>query len=245
MTALRHPVRRLLAPLVVVLAVAGCAGTTDADNSTNRQPESRQTDGPGDSDSSGQMKDDISSAVKSIETYWTSFFEAQGGQFSPVKDVFPYDSPSDGNCGGEAFAQNNAFFCPSGDFIAYDEIFLSREYRDIGDAFVYYLFGHEYAHAEQAALGISHRLTIQHELQADCMAGAYLGDSVRAGSLEIEDGDIDELLDSLALVGDQPGVPWFAEGAHGSGEQRTQAFAAGYQGTSAGGSSLNTCFQTF
>jgi predicted metalloprotease len=191
------------------------------------------------------MQTDITAAVDSIQGYWTAFFQAQGGRFVPVKSVFPYDDPADGNCGGEPFAQNNAFFCPSGNFIAYDQTFVAREYQDIGDAFVYYLFGHEYAHAEQAALGISHRLTIQHELQADCMAGAYLGDSVRAGSLAIEDGDIDELLTSLALVGDQPGIPWFAEGAHGTGRQRTQAFGEGYQGTEAGGSSLDTCLQSF
>lgn len=65
---------------------------------------------------------------------------------------------------------------------------------------------------------------------------------MRAGNLTIEDGDIDELLTSLASVGDQPGIPWFAEGAHGSGKQRTNAFAQGYDGTNGGGSSLTTCF---
>jgi predicted metalloprotease len=56
--------------------------------------------------------------------------------------------------------------------------FLSA-FRKIGDAFLFYLLGHEYAHGIQARLGITHQFGIEHELQADCMAGAYLG--IRCG----------------------------------------------------------------
>ncbi|MBT0769446.1 neutral zinc metallopeptidase [Kineosporia sp. J2-2] len=188
-----------------------------------------------------EFDSDVTDARSSVESYWTSFFESQGGQFVPVEDLFAYDEPSDGECGGEPFVLNNAFFCPSGNFIAYDVNFVEGQYDTIGDAFVYYLIGHEYAHAVQDSLGITHQLTIQHELQADCMAGAYLGDSVRGEALLLEDGDLDELLGSLASVGDQPDVPWFAEGAHGSGAQRTEAFQQGSRGTSSGASSLGTC----
>lgn len=74
-----------------------------------------------------------------------------------------------------------------------------------------------------------HNLTITLELQADCMAGAYIGDSVRVNRLELEEGDLDELRRGLAAVADDPGQPWFEEGSHGSVEQRTKAFFAGYE----------------
>ncbi len=236
MTALR----RLSVFLTAGLLLAGCAVGTD-DPSEGSAPGQE----PGSQTQSDDLQSDIDTAIRSSESYWDAFFQSQGAQFVPVEGVIPYDEPDEGNCGGEPFVLNNAFFCPVGNFIAYDQNFIAREYEATGDAFVYYLIGHEYAHAVQDSLRIEHRLTIRHELQADCMAGAYLGDSVRANVLQVEDGDIDELLSSLAAVGDQPGVPWYAEGAHGSGRQRTQAFGQGYDGTSGGGSSVTECLTAF
>jgi len=232
------PAPALLLTLAVLAAtLGGCAGEQQGSAGTD------DTAGREVVAATSEMSGDIDAAVQTVEAYWADFFSARAGRFVPVSEVFGYDSADDGNCGGERFTLNNAFFCPAGDFIAYDVNFVSAQYVSIGDAFVFYLIGHEYGHAVQHDLGISHRLTIRHELQADCLSGAYLGDSVRAQSLQIEDGDIDELLASLASVGDQPGVPWYAEGAHGTGDQRTRAFARGYQGSSTGGSSVTDCFE--
>lgn len=166
MTALRRlPVIALLA---AVLALAGCAGT---DSELGNSPGSATGSAQGSGD---ELQEDVDGAVSSSESYWDAFFQAQGGQFVPVESVSAYDEPEDGDCAGQSFVLNNAFFCPAGNFIAYDVNFVATQYQSIGDAFVYYLIGHEYAHAVQESLGIQHRLTIQHELQADCMAGAYL-----------------------------------------------------------------------
>ena len=238
MTALRRVPLVFVASLAVVLSLTGCVITGGDDSGDSSRGSSAGTQDGGQDD----LQTDVDDSVSSSENYWTSFFQTQGGQFVPVKGVFAYDEEGDGDCSGQPFVLNNAFFCPGQNFIAYDETFVAEQYQDIGDAFVYYLIGHEYAHAVQDSLGIQHELTIEHELQADCMAGAYLGDSVRAGSLTVEDGDIEELLTSLASVGDQPGIPWFAEGAHGTGRQRTQAFGQGYDGASGDSSSLSTCF---
>jgi predicted metalloprotease len=132
------------------------------------------------------------------------------------------------SCASEALGLNNAAYCSAGDFIAYDVNWAFEQFQQIGDAFIFYLLGHEYAHGIQLRLGIQKQFTIQQELQADCMAGAYIGDSVRDKELQLEDGDIDELRQGLESVGDAPGQPWFAEGSHGSGRQRTQSFAKGF-----------------
>ena len=81
----------------------------------------------------------------------------------------------------------------------------------------------------QVRFGVQARFTIEQELQADCLAGAYMGDSVRAGSLELEDGDVQELQRGLLAVADDPRQPWFAPGSHGNAQQRTTAFFTGYQ----------------
>jgi predicted metalloprotease len=177
----------------------------------------------------GDPAEDVDSAVTTVEEYWRGQFAARGVEFRPVQGVFGYDSPTDGSCGGRPLVMRNAAYCPAEDWIAYDQAWLTQDYRDLGDSFVYYVIGHEYAHAIQARLGLRSRFPIQQELQADCLAGAYMGDQIRAGVLVLEKGDVDELLRSLASVADDPGVPWFAEGAHGTVRQRTNAFANGYR----------------
>jgi predicted metalloprotease len=122
------------------------------------------------------------------------------------------------SCGSEPLGLNNAAYCSDGDFIAYDVNWAFEQFQQIGDAFIFYMLGREYAHGIQLRLGIQKQFTIQQEQQADCMAGAYIGDSVR--DQQLQDGDIDELRTGLESVGDAPGQPWFAEGSHGSARCR-------------------------
>ncbi len=44
-----------------------------------------------------------------------------------------------------------------------------------GDAALAYIVAHEYAHAMQTAYGFQPRITPISELQADCLAGVYIG----------------------------------------------------------------------
>lgn len=61
------------------------------------------------------------------------------------------------------------------------------------------------------------------------MAGAYIGDSVRASALSLAPGDLDEFKQGLLAVGDDPNQPWFEPGAHGTAQQRADAFFGGYE----------------
>ena len=65
------------------------------------------------------------------------------------------------------------------------------------------------------------------ELQADCYAGAWGADADQRGMLE--QGDIEEGLAAARSVGDLPGVPWFDPQAHGTPEQRIEAFSVGFR----------------
>jgi predicted metalloprotease len=176
-----------------------------------------------------EFEADISGAVNLAEQYWSSVFENSGQRFQPVRRIVTYERDGELSCGQQEVPRNNAVYCPVSDFIAYDVNWAVAAFHQIGDAFLFYLLGHEYAHGVQVRLGIDYQFTIQQELQADCMAGAYMGDSVRSGALTMADGDLSELSNGLRAVGDDPGQPWFAEGAHGSAEQRTQAFNNGFE----------------
>ncbi|GIE74473.1 hypothetical protein Aph02nite_04230 [Actinoplanes philippinensis] len=224
-----RPVRlgTCLLALTAVLATAGCLPVAE-------QPPSRQS-APAPSPSSSELEgtdtpeefaNDMRGAVASAERYWS---ERLGSGFEPVRDVLAYRKDGEVDCADQPLPRNNAVYCSAGDFIAYDVNWAFGAFRQIGDSFVYYLLGHEYAHAIQARLGIRKEFTIEQELQADCMAGAYIGDMVRANPSVMDEGDTQELADGLEAVGDDPNQPWFAPGSHGSPAQRFQSFANGYE----------------
>lgn len=208
---------------------AGPAGSSGAD-----APPADQTEAPAGSDPDGtdtveEFVADVGDAKTIAERYWAGVFRTSGITFEPVARVIAYEREGEVDCGGQPLGLNNAAYCSAGDFIAYDVNWAYQAFRQIGDAFIFYLLGHEYAHAVQLRLGVQAQFTIQQELQADCMAGAYIGDSERRNWLSLAEGDTEELAAGLEAVGDDPGQPWFAEGSHGTAQQRTQAFANGYQ----------------
>ncbi|MER6592269.1 neutral zinc metallopeptidase [Micromonospora purpureochromogenes] len=237
----------LAAAVVALVVAAGCAvgGVGESGPQEPREPapgQSRQADSPGPqttradgTTSVEEFKTDIGDAVNIAQDYWGAQFKASGQQFRPIRRIVPYQREGEVACGGQALPRNNAVYCSQGDFIAYDVNWSVAAFRQVGDAFVFYLLGHEYAHGIQARLGIRNNFTIQQELQADCMAGAYLGDSVRSGVLKLDTGDLDEFREGLLAVGDDPDQPWFAEGSHGTAEQRTDSFFRGYE------NSLDAC----
>ncbi|SCG75394.1 neutral zinc metallopeptidase [Micromonospora coxensis] len=236
----RRPRGSLAATLAALVAV-GCAvgGVGDGGPQEPAAPRPQQSGqaappDPGTTRADGttsvaEFKGDIEDAVDIAERYWAAQFQTSGQRFSPVRRVVPYQREGELSCGGQPLPRNNAVYCSQGDFIAYDVNWSVAAFRQVGDAFVFYLLGHEYAHGVQVRLGIRYSFTIQQELQADCMAGAYLGDSVRDGTLTLDKGDLDEFRDGLLAVGDDPDQPWFAEGSHGTAEQRTDSFFRGYR----------------
>jgi predicted metalloprotease len=227
----RPALARMLAIVTVAAVTLACGlGGGDEDPPAANGPPA--TTSAADEDgtmTAAEFERDIRGATGRAESYWQGRFEDAGERFAPVRRIVSYTRDGQIDCAGEPVPRNNAVYCPDGDFIAYDVNFAVAAFLQVGDAFLYYLLGHEYAHAIQARLGIEHRLTIDHELQADCMAGAYIGDSVRGNDLLIDRGDLDEFQNGLLAVGDDPSVPWFAPGAHGTAEQRTESFFLGYE----------------
>ncbi|MFI5495615.1 neutral zinc metallopeptidase [Actinoplanes sp. NPDC051859] len=231
------PRQRLVVPAlcVSVLVALGCVAAPQAPSGQPQRPaptataagEQPDTDVDG-TDTVEEFQADVEAARVIAEAYWSEKFDASGLAFQPVAELIPYVREGQVACGGQGLGLNNAAYCSAGDFIAYDARWAFGAFRQIGDAFIFYLLGHEYAHAIQRRLRIQQQFTIEQELQADCMAGAYLGDMEKAGRLRLAAGDLEELAAGLEAVGDDPGQPWFAEGAHGTAKQRTRAFSNGY-----------------
>ena len=219
-----QPLMVLLA--AVVVATAACFVDAGSDNQGGASPgPSQRAEQP----TVDEFQDDIRGAAGSAEEYWRGRFKDAGIRFVPIRQIGAYRNDGEVSCGSEPIPRNNAVYCSAGDFIAYDVNWAVTAFTRIGDAFIYYLLGHEYSHGIQVRLGVQYQYTIEQELQADCMAGAYIGDGEKSNLLTVEDGDIEELRQGLLAVGDDPDIPWFTPGAHGTAQQRTEAFFGGYE----------------
>jgi len=228
---------RLVMPALAAAALValGCVAAPQAPAGQRPRPVTTTTAAePADPDIDGtdtveEFQGDVGDAREIAEEYWRREFTQSRLDFEPIAELIPYDEDGEVTCGDQGLGLNNAAYCSAGDFIAYDANWAFAAFRQVGDAFIFYLLGHEYAHAVQRRLGIQKQFTIEQELQADCMAGAYIGDMQKRKRLRLDDGDLAELARGLEAVGDEPGQPWFAEGAHGTARQRTAAFSKGYQ----------------
>jgi predicted metalloprotease len=173
----------------------------------------------------------LEQVIASLEAYWAKALpEAFGVPYSsPTR--YSYYRPEEGalpRCGPQEAPPKNAFYCPAGDFIAWDETGLMIPYYvQAGDFAAAFVLAHEFGHAMQARLPRRERLTVLSELQADCFAGAWSRSVQEEGLLEA--GDLDEATLAVFAARDVPGTAFTDPAAHGSGFERTRAFADGYE----------------
>ncbi len=189
----------------------------------------------------------------SLEQYWAKTLPEQGNtEFVPAT-IDTFAGAVNTGC-GQATSQVGPFYCPPDQQIYLDTSF----FKDVlegqlggkgGDFVEPYVIGHEYGHHIQNLLGTMSKVRTQQgadsdavrlELQADCYAGMWTkaasgGDGILLG---LDQGDIQEALDSAKAVGDdriqqKSGQGVDPEGwTHGSSEQRMAWFTTGYeQGT--------------
>jgi predicted metalloprotease len=209
---------RAVAVAVTVLAAA-CGVETDSSTGSD-------TGGPSGVDVAA-MSEDERTAIQTTEAYWRRHFsELFGRQYHSPRVAGGYRGQNGPRCAGESAVQFNAFYCPAGDFLAWDEDLMAAGYERIGDAWVYLIIAHEWGHAVQAQLG-SDQVSVAAELQADCLAGAALQGAAEDGLLTIESGDSEEIAKTLAAVADD--FPWTKESDHGDAQQRIAAFNKGAQ----------------
>ncbi|MGN9836629.1 neutral zinc metallopeptidase [Nonomuraea sp. H19] len=174
------------------------------------------------------FEDDVRTARTLTEQFWKQQFDRLGRTYRPLSDFIPYSGRSGPACGDRPSAPNNAYYCPKGHFIAYDQDWMEALWSEMGDGSVYLIIPHEFGHAVQVQLRTDLELNVRMELQADCYAGGTLSALVNSGALRAEPGDDSELLLSLAAAGD-PTDDWLDPAAHGTAEQRQASFAKGYR----------------
>ena len=125
-------------------------------------------------------------------------------------------------------------YCPADHalFITTRDIGMAYRY---GDAALAFIIAHEYAHAMQAAFRFMPGYTAMAELQADCLAGVYLGSMP---NVSVDRRDLDEIGSLAYRLGD---YTW-GRYHHGTPEQRLKAVVRGISASRHGLQGAKACF---
>ncbi|WP_041832484.1 neutral zinc metallopeptidase [Actinoplanes sp. N902-109] len=221
-------VLRGLAAGCLPLVLAGCVVVSSSSSGPDRPGRDRAATGG----------DVITPALKDVERFWTGAFPriSDGKAFKPVQGGYhPYtrsDPPP--ACGGQPGEyQPNAFYCPDGDFIAWDaEVLIPQLQENFGPLLAGVVVAHEYGHAIQTRLGLGDQPTVVLEQQADCFAGAWTADVLAGRSTVFKDvtpEQLDNTVAGLLQLRDQPGTSAANPQAHGNAFDRIRAFQDGVE----------------
>jgi len=189
----------------------------------------------------------VSFVLANTEDTWDALFAELGGRYQQPTLVLFSDAVQ--SACGFTDAAVGPFYCP-GDQKLYIDLSFYRElavrFGAPGDFAQAYVIAHEVGHHVQNLLGVfdqgrdlrsrgadPNQVSIQQELQADCLAGVWGHTAAREGLLE--PGDLEEGLNAAAAIGDdriqrQSGGRVTPETwTHGSSTQRVAAFRRGFE----------------
>jgi uncharacterized protein len=119
---------------------------------------------------------------------------------------------------------SGSLYCPRNNTIYITQQHIRMAYK-YGDAALAYILAHEYAHAVQVVGGFRPRNITQTELQADCLAGYYMG---AMPDVSFDDKDIEEIARIAFQVGD---YEYNNSQHHGTPKQRALAVLTGFKGS--------------
>ncbi|TDN42535.1 hypothetical protein EDF64_11110 [Curtobacterium flaccumfaciens] len=193
-------------------------------------------------------------AAESLDAYWTTESRQLGIAYTTPGFVL-FTGSTDTGC-GQASASTGPFYCPPDRSIYLDTAFyddLQSRYGSSGGPLAQmYVVAHEWGHHVQQLQGAfastdrsgtgASSGSVRVELQADCYAGAWVGDAATTKDADgetffepITRAQIDDALSAASAVGDDS-IQERSSGradpdsfTHGSSEQRQNWFLRGYQ----------------
>ncbi|MEO1164080.1 MAG: neutral zinc metallopeptidase [Chloroflexota bacterium] len=179
--------------------------------------------------------DDVTADVASITAYWEATYPiVYGGEFPGLCATVEYtvpDIPFGETCGlTPDNASMNAFYCIPAEAVMWDgPDFFHPIYEIYGDKAITYIIAHEYGHATQFLSGSypPGPRTVNIEIQADCLAGAYLQYEINNGLMST-----DEALEVIVIAAQfgqsRFGTSWINR-SHGTSAQRLAALNTGFE----------------
>ncbi|MCC6312535.1 MAG: neutral zinc metallopeptidase [Thermomicrobiales bacterium] len=167
-----------------------------------------------------------------LNAYWAARFAEAGFAYSPPGLRMVTDSTVSA-CGPIDPSIGPAAYCPADSTIYYAPIW-DEIYQTGGNPYAWFVvLAHEWGHHVQHLLATDDHGTQGSELQADCLAGAFVRDAEDRGLAE--PGTLTRGMGLAIKSGDLPFIN-DPEAIHGSGADRGVTFMQGYmQGLSACG----------
>ena len=192
----------------------------------------------------------ISFVLDDAQKTWTQVLPEQTGKPYRHAKLVLFRNYTQSGC-GSAESATGPFYCPQDEKVYidlgfYDE--LKQRFGAPGQFAQAYVLAHEIGHHVQKIVGIESRvrqaeqgnakmrnaLSVQMELQADCLAGVWAHSTQQRGLLE--QGDVQSALGAAAAVGDDR-LQKMSTGhvtpdsfTHGSSQQRMHWFQQGFDG---------------
>ena len=193
--------------------------------------------------------------LKETEDVWNRLFREQLGQAYEEPTMVLFSGRTTSACGA-AHSATGPFYCPGDEDLYSDLSFyneMKNKFRAAGDFAMAYIVAHEVGHHVQHQLAITtkveqqkrrsskteaNQLSVRLELQADFLAGVWAHHAEKMNLQEtgrglLEEGDIEEALNSAASVGDDR-IQKQARGyvvpdsfTHGTSDQRKRWFMKG------------------
>lgn len=181
----------------------------------------------------------LESVAADLDAWWTVELPARYGvAYKPMKSYYGFTSVSSmpPGCGTAVRPRyedvaGNAYYCPDGDFVAWDDEGLFPDMaQHFGAGALGVVLAHEMAHAVQTRAGVA-MSSVYMELQADCVAGAWLKRVSSGGSsrVQLPASTIDDAVLAGLEFSDTVGLGAEADGAHGDGFDRVNAIHLGWQ----------------
>jgi len=160
-----------------------------------------------------------------LNEFWGRTFSGVGLVYaSPLLKSFQGEVSS--GCGHYDAENHPMFYCPIDNGVYYSEEFRDLVISEVGEYAFVYALAHEWGHSVQAQFRMysNDSVNIDIELQADCLAGFFAAGS--AGQLTR--GDVRAAVLLAEALGDPEGSSWDDSDAHGTGDERAEAFTQGY-----------------
>jgi uncharacterized protein len=129
-----------------------------------------------------------------------------------------------GAASGACGEVGGSMYCPGNNTIYITKEHIQMAYR-YGDAALAYIVAHEYSHAVQTKTRLDKsNTTLKNELQADCLAGFYMG---VIPNVEFDAEDIQQIASQAYDIGE---FEFNSEQHHGTPDERKAAVLKGFVG---------------
>lgn len=174
---------------------------------------------------------------RELDTFWAQIFSDWGKEYrSPADMIGVRVEGTETGCGPLEDVENIfAHYCTLDETIYFNPDMRDLVVNNFGQAAWDMVMAHEWAHHIQNISGMyvtkspelfGGHYSIEHELMADCLSATFMQDATVRDIYDMR--SIREMDQMIELFGDASGTSWDDTMAHGTSDQRREAFQTGF-----------------